>query len=52
MKKTNRIQVANEIIARVKKEMDRPRLTESVRNPVKRPAARSAAILLRQAAIA
>jgi len=30
--KNNRIQLAREIIARVKKEMQLPRLTESVRN--------------------
>jgi hypothetical protein len=32
MKKKNRIEMAKEIIASVRKEMDRPRLTESVRN--------------------
>jgi hypothetical protein len=31
MKKTNRIEMAREIIARVKREMEKPRLTESVR---------------------
>jgi hypothetical protein len=32
MKKKSRIEIAREIISRVKKEMDHPRLTESVRN--------------------
>ena len=32
MRKTGRIQLASEIIARVKKEMQESRLTESVRN--------------------
>jgi hypothetical protein len=32
VKKTGRIELAREIIARVKKEMQEPRLTESVRN--------------------
>jgi hypothetical protein len=32
LKKTGRIQLAREIIARVKKEMQEPRLTESARN--------------------
>jgi hypothetical protein len=32
MKKTSRIELARDIVAYVKKEMDRPRLTESVRN--------------------
>ena len=32
MKKKSRIEMAREIISRVKREMDRPRLTESVRN--------------------
>jgi hypothetical protein len=32
MKKTDRIELAMQIIARVKKEMQQPRLTESVRN--------------------
>jgi hypothetical protein len=32
MKKTNRIKLAGEIISRVKKEMQEPRLTESVRD--------------------
>ena len=49
MKKKNRIEMAREIIASVKREMQRPRLTESVRNglsgldapPVERPAAHS-----------
>ena len=32
MKKTGRIKLAREIITRIKKEMQEPRLTESVRN--------------------
>jgi hypothetical protein len=32
VKKSGRIQLAKEIIARVKREMQEPRLTESVRN--------------------
>jgi|NGEPerStandDraft_6_1074524.scaffolds.fasta_scaffold160761_2 hypothetical protein len=32
MKKKSRIEIAREIISRVKREMDMPRLTESVRN--------------------
>jgi hypothetical protein len=32
VKKTERIQLAKQIIARVKKEMQEPRLTESARN--------------------
>jgi hypothetical protein len=32
MKKKSRLEIAREIIASVKKEMDKPRLTESVRN--------------------
>jgi transcriptional regulator of NAD metabolism len=32
MKKKSRIEIEREIVSRVKKEMDRPRLTESVRN--------------------
>ena len=50
MKKKNRIEMAREIIDSVKREMQKPRLTESVRNglsglgtpPVERPAAHSA----------
>ena len=47
MKKMSRVEKAREIIARVKKEMEMPRLTESVRNgerrwAVKRPVAHSA----------
>jgi hypothetical protein len=46
MTKKSRIEMAREIVARVKQEMDRPRLTASVRNgeagltvpAVKRPA--------------
>ena len=32
MKKKSRIEIAREIISRVRREMDKPRLTESVRN--------------------
>jgi hypothetical protein len=32
MKKKRRIEIAREIISRVKRERDHPRLTESVRN--------------------
>jgi hypothetical protein len=32
MKKNNRIENERRIVSRVKREMDRPRLTESVRN--------------------
>jgi len=32
MKKKSRIELAREILARVKSEMNQPRLTESVRN--------------------
>jgi len=32
MKKTSRIEMARDIVAYVRKEMDRPRLTESVRS--------------------
>ena len=32
MKKKSRIQMAREIVAYVKKEMNQPRMTESVRN--------------------
>jgi len=50
MKKTTRIKRARDIVAYVRKEMDRPRLTESVRNllsgadalAVKKPASISA----------
>ena len=50
MKRTNRIEIECEIISRVKREMDEPRLTESVRNgfsvqsatAIEKPAARSA----------
>jgi hypothetical protein len=34
MKKTSRIEMARDIITYVRKEMDRPRLTESVRNGI------------------
>ena len=50
MKKKSRIEIEQEIVSRVKREMDRPRLTESVRNGFsaktapteERPAARCA----------
>jgi hypothetical protein len=32
MKKKSRIEIAREIISSIKREMDQPRLTESVRN--------------------
>jgi hypothetical protein len=32
MKKKSRIEIEREIVSRVKREMDKPRLTESVRN--------------------
>jgi hypothetical protein len=32
MKKKSRIEIERKIVSRVKKEMDKPRLTESVRN--------------------
>jgi hypothetical protein len=32
MKKRNRMKIENKIISSVKKEMEKPRLTESVRN--------------------
>jgi hypothetical protein len=34
MKKKSRIQIASQIIAQVKREMQEPRLTESVRNGI------------------
>ena len=34
MKKKNRIQIASQIIAQLKREMQEPRLTESVRNGI------------------
>ena len=53
MKKQARIEIARDIVSRVKKEMDKPRLTQSVRDgfafqaaqaasPVAKPAPRSA----------
>jgi len=39
VKKSGRIQLAREIIARVKKEMQEPRLTESVLNAMRAKAA-------------
>jgi hypothetical protein len=50
MKKEARLKIARDIVSRVKREMDKPRQTESVRNgfafqaasAVAKPAARSA----------
>ena len=50
MKKKSRIEIERKIVSRVKREMDQPRLTESVRNgfsaqvapAVEKPAASSA----------
>jgi hypothetical protein len=50
MKKKSRIEIEREIFSRVKREMDQPRLTESVRNgfpaqaapAIGKPATRSA----------
>jgi hypothetical protein len=42
MKKTSRIEMARDIVAYVRKEMDRPRLTESVRNALRSPEAPAA----------
>jgi hypothetical protein len=50
MKKKSRLEMERTIVSRVKKEMDRPRLAESVRNDfrtlaspaIEKPAARSA----------
>jgi hypothetical protein len=50
MKKKSRIEIERKIVSRVKREMDQPRLTESVRNgfsaqaagATEKPAARSA----------
>ena len=45
-KKKSRIEMARDIIASVRKEMDRPRLTESVRNgnsSLSKPASKKAA---------
>ena len=48
MKEKSRIEIERQIVSRVKREMDKPRLTESVRNgfsaqavsPAEKPAAR------------
>jgi hypothetical protein len=40
--KKKRIQLAAEIIARVRREMNKPRLTESVRNGMEAEAAKAA----------
>jgi hypothetical protein len=54
MKKTSRIEVARDIVSYVRKEMDRPRLTESVRNSLSGPDAPppEAALIDKPAAIA
>jgi len=39
MKKKSQIEIEREIVSRVKREMDQPRLTESVRNGFSAPAA-------------
>jgi hypothetical protein len=39
MKKKSRIEMARDIVSFVKREMDKPRLTESVRNSLSGPAA-------------
>lgn len=39
MKKKSRIEIERKIVSRVKKEMDQPRLTESVRNGLSAQAA-------------
>jgi hypothetical protein len=52
MKKKSRIEMARDIVSYVRKEMDKPRLNESVRNgfsaqaapTVEKPAARSARV--------
>jgi hypothetical protein len=44
MKKESRIENENKIVASVKREMDQPRLTESVRNGIGAPAVKKAAI--------
>jgi hypothetical protein len=38
MKKKSRIEMARDIVSYVRREMDRPRLTESVRNGLSGPA--------------
>ena len=40
MKRKSRIEIERKIVARVKREMDKPRLTESVRNGFRTLAAR------------
>lgn len=52
MKRKSRIEIEREIVFRVKREMDKPRLTKSVRNgfsaqaapSMEKPAARSARV--------
>jgi hypothetical protein len=39
MKKKSRIEIERKIVSRVKREMDKPRLTESVRNDFRTPGA-------------
>jgi hypothetical protein len=41
MKKRNRLEIAKKIISNVKREMQKPRLTESVRNDERGQAARA-----------
>jgi hypothetical protein len=52
MKKKSRIEIARDIVSYVKREMDRPRLTESVRDGFSTPAepntAKPAAISARE----
>jgi hypothetical protein len=42
MKKKSRIEMARDIVSYVRREMDRPRLTESVRNGLSATAAQAA----------
>jgi hypothetical protein len=46
MKKKSRIEIERKIVSRVKREMDKPRLTESVRNGLSARAAPSGESLL------
>jgi hypothetical protein len=39
MRKKSRIEIEREIVSRVKREMDQPRLAESVRNGLRAPVA-------------
>jgi hypothetical protein len=40
MRKKSQIEIEREIVSRVKREMDQPRLAESVRNGLRAPVAR------------